>query len=65
MIRITKPGKVLAFIITGKCLRCGCELECAKSDIIYPDQPCVEGYVPCPTCGEAVQPIEKLKGPVT
>ncbi len=49
-IKIVTPGK-FEEKYTGQCASCGCVIECIKQDITYPDRPCSEGYVECPTTG--------------
>ena len=59
MITITKPAPPTVYV--GRCIVCGCEIECHKEDIIYEDRPCGTSYVNCPTphCTGVICPHEK------
>lgn len=48
-IKVNKPGDVQILLWTGRCPHCGCEIECLKDDITFPDHPSASGYVQCPT----------------
>ncbi len=61
MIEVKTPGKKMPEKYTGKCFKCECVIECVQGDITYPDRPCAEGYVKCPTVGCGGEIIPKIK----
>ena len=62
-IKVTRPGDVQCILWQGRCPHCGCEIECLKEDIIFPDHPCATGYVQCPTehCNGHITPKPKSR----
>lgn len=58
-IKITRTGRRMPSTYVGSCHKCGCEIECAKEDIVYEDRPCADGYIKCPnlTCDAHIVPV--------